>query len=150
MYHFTECGLDNVHLINGYEEKITPSGKAVSFKDLQNLLEVITQCVVNKAEPLNGREFRYLRIELDLSQKAIGNLMDKSEQTIANWEKGNESIPVLADKAIRDLYKESVGQTPTAGLLQKLSEVDRRYHEINIQIQLLEQEHRWYAEQKSA
>jgi len=143
MYHFKECGLENVHLVNGYEEIETPSGKAVKFQDLDGLHQAISKWIVEKAEPLNGKEFRFLRVELDLSQKALGGIMEKSDQTIANWEKGIDPVPVLADKALRDLYSESINTLPIAGLLKRLSEVDRELHEKLITLKLLEHERHW-------
>lgn len=145
MYHFTTCGLDNVYLKNGYTLSESESGPGVSFHDLQGLLRAIGCCILKKEAPLNGREFRFLRVEMDLSQKAIGGMMEYTDQTIAKWEKGGESVPVLADKAIRDLYAESIGNGPIAGLLQKLSETDRRLHELALQIELNQEDHQWHA-----
>lgn len=145
MYHFLTSGLDNVYLKNGYEIKETPSGRGVSIHDIDGLFRAIGHAILHKLEPLTGREFRFLRVEMDLSQKAIGVLMEKSDQAIAIWEKGEESVPALADKAIRDLYAESCGESPIAGLLKKLSEVDRNYHNNLLELELLEQSHEWQA-----
>jgi DNA-binding transcriptional regulator YiaG len=145
MYHFTTCGLDNVYLKNGYTVSESESGKGVSFHDLQGLLRAIGCCILKKEAPLNGREFRFLRVEMDLSQKAIGSMMEKTDQTIANWEKGCEPVPALADKAIRDLYAESIETGPIAGLLQKLSEMDRRIHELTLEIELNQEDQKWHA-----
>jgi putative transcriptional regulator len=144
MYHFTESGLDNIYLKNGFKVINTPEGEAVSIKDIDNLHNAIAQSIIHKDEPLLGKEFRLLRIEMDLSQKALGQLMEKSDQTIAIWEKGDEAVPALADKAIRDLYSESIGGGTIAGLLQRLSEVDRQLHEIKLEIELREQDNSWH------
>ena len=144
MYHFKECGLDNIHLKNGYSVIETAEGKAVSIKDIDSLHRAIAQCIIKKDESISGKEFRFLRIELDLSQKAIGKLMEYTDQTIAKWEKGAEPVPVLADKAIRDLYVEKEGGGIIAGLLKRLSEVDRQLHEIKLEIELKEQDRSWH------
>jgi putative transcriptional regulator len=149
MYHFIESGLDNIYLKNGFKEIDTHEGKAVSIVDIDNLHKAIAQCIIRKDEPLLGKEFRFLRIEMDLSQKAIGQLMEKTDQTIAIWEKGQEPVPALADKAIRDLYSESIGEGTIAGLLQKLSEADRRLHEIKLEIELREQDSSWHVIQQA-
>jgi len=39
-YHYRECGLDNVWLLNGYELHDTPYGKGVSFVDVEGLRDV--------------------------------------------------------------------------------------------------------------
>ena len=89
-----------------------------------------------------------MRIELDLSQKALGKLLDKSDQAIAMWEKGTQPVPVLADKAIRDLYMESLGEGVVSGLLEKLAELDRQIHEITLK--MVETSDGWNAEVEEA
>ena len=46
LYHFTECGLDNVWLKNGFTIKETPFGPAVSFAALEQLLDEIAAHLV--------------------------------------------------------------------------------------------------------
>lgn len=36
-YHYTECGLSNVYLVNGFNVIETPEGKAVSVNDVEEL-----------------------------------------------------------------------------------------------------------------
>lgn len=135
MYHFTECGLDNIYLRNGFDEVETAEGRAVGIHALEQLHRVIAEGIVNKAGFLTGKELRFLRIELDLSQKALGDLMGKSDQMVAKWEKGESAIPILADKAVRDLYMESIGKGAIAGLLKELSQLDRQYHELKYELE---------------
>ncbi len=135
MHHYTECGLDNVYLSNGFKITESASGTGISVHDLDGLYVVIGKSLEAKSSPLSPKEFRFLRVELDLSQKAVAGLMEKSDQTIAKWEKGDVKIPILADKAIRDLYMESIGEGHTAGLLKKLASVDRKLHELIIRIE---------------
>lgn len=139
MYQYTACGLDNIWLKNGYEISESPDGRGVSIHDLDSLHKLIADGVVNKPAPLNGKEFRFLRMEMDLSQKAVGDLMDKTDQMIARWEKGSNAVPVLADVAIRNLYMESIGKTPIAGLLKELSNLDRQLHELKIELEETQQ-----------
>ncbi len=47
-----------------------------------------------------GEELRFLRIELDLSQRRLGEYLGKSDQSVALWEKtGN--LPEEVDFLIR-------------------------------------------------
>ena len=141
MYHYTSCGLDNIFLKNGYEESSGEEEKGIAIHDRDSLHQVIAKVIVDIPAPISGKEFRFLRIELDLSQKVLGELMDKSDQIIAKWEKGESPIPVLADKAIRDTYMESIGESHIAELLTKLKELDRERYEI--EFQPLETEDGW-------
>jgi len=144
MYHYTECGLDSVHLKNGYRLEDGVHGKGVSIHDIDGLHEVISRGIIAKEAHITPSEFRFLRHELDLSQSALGRLMEKTDQTVAGWEKGERDIPVLADNAIRGIYMTSLGETQSAGLLNKLAELDRTLHETKLDIERLEAEQEWH------
>ena len=72
MYHFTDGGLKNVWLGNGYEERQTKYGKAVSFHGLDGLIAAICNALSEKKSKLTGAEFRYLRSNMGLSQACSG------------------------------------------------------------------------------
>ena len=135
MYHYTQCGLEGIYLKNGYTRTDSPSGEGIAIHDLDGLHRAIARGLINKESPLTPAEFRFLRIEMDLSQRALGKFMDKSDQIIAKWEKATQPIPVLADKAIRDLYADAMNENPVSGLLQKLAELDRETHETTIALE---------------
>ena len=126
MYHYDMCGLDNVYLVNGFKTIKTSEGKAVSIHKLDDLHHVIADKLVKMPRRLTGKEFRFLRIELDMSQKTIGELMGKKDQSIAKWEKGELTLPKLADVIIRQLYTESVGSNSRLrSIFDGLNELDR-------------------------
>ena len=148
MYHYTMCGLENVYLKNGYEQKDTPSGKVVSIHDLEGLHKAIGKGLAAKDSELTAKEFKFLRGELDLSQRALGMLMEKSDQIIAKYEKGEQAIPRLVDKSIRDLYMESIDEGPIANLLQKLAQLDRKNRELTFELE--ETESGWLFDRRVA
>jgi DNA-binding transcriptional regulator YiaG len=127
MYHYTDSGLDNVYLVNGYYEKDTPYGRAISIEDIEGLHKTIGRWLVNTAKPLNGAELRFLRHELDLSQKKLGQMMGKSEQAIGRWERApTKAIDPIADRLIRIIYAEWMdGSRPVKDLIERLAELDR-------------------------
>ena len=132
MYHYTTSGLDYIYLENGFIISETSAGDGVAIHEIDSLHQAIAKGIVDKVAPISGKEFRFLRIEMDFSQRAIGDLMDKTDQMVANWEKGHNNIPVLADKAIRDLYMESIDETPISDLLKRLKDLDSEIHEIEL------------------
>jgi len=148
MYHYKVCGLDNIHLKNGYTETDSPSGKGIAIHNVDGLHKAIARGIAKKEYPITPKEFKFLRVELDLSQKAIGKLMGKTDQMIAKWEKGTPSIPVLADKAIRDMYMVSIGEGQIAGILEKLADLDRQFHEFALNME--ETNEGWDIELKDA
>ena len=57
MYHYTECGLDNVWLSNGYTEKKTAYGKAVSISNADELHKILAEDLVKNLDGYRARNF---------------------------------------------------------------------------------------------
>lgn len=126
MYHYTDGGLRNVWLANGYKVRSTPHGEAVSIRDIEGLTEVICKMLVNKPRALTKTEFRYIRASgLMLSQASLGAALGVDAQTIARWEK-NSHIPKMADKLIRLTYLEHAnGNVKLKSAFETLRAVER-------------------------
>ena len=120
MYHYTDCGLNNVWLKNGYETYDTDYGEAVGIHDVEGLHKAIGLHLIANKPRLTGAEVRFLRIELDLSQKGLANLLGVTEQSVRGWEKHRNTITKAPERLLRFLYRESVCNN---GMLRKL--VDR-------------------------
>lgn len=130
-YHYDTCGLDNVYLVNGYEVREYDGKPAVGIHNLDGLHKVIGCSLVEMSTVLSGKEFRFLRHEMDLSQKAVGHLFGKEDQTVAKWEKDELPVPQMADVLIRAMFVEWVGgESEVNALLKLLSDVDREIHHI--------------------
>lgn len=127
MYRYTECGLDNVFLKNGFTKEETPYGKGVRIMNLDNLHKVIGLGITDSPNKMSGKEFRFLRLEMNLSQARIGKLFDVDEQTVARWEKGISQVPGPADKLMKTLFKESIkGDIKIKKALELLAELDAK------------------------
>lgn len=126
MYHYTDGGLRNVWLANGYEITQTPYGEGVSFHNLDGLTRSICMALTRKASPLTGAEFRYIRSAgMLLSQPALGKLMGIDGQSVARWEKTSK-VPLWADKLARLLYAAQVnGDEPIAKAVERIKTVER-------------------------
>ena len=125
MYKFSDGGLRNVWLANGFTVKKTPYGDAVAIEDVPGLTRAICAALTKKPGRLTGAEFRYLRLHLRSSQKALGQLFGTSEQAIAIWEKTSK-IPLLADKHLRLLWAErDDGNETIKRLMDRLNIVER-------------------------
>ena len=126
MYHYTDGGLRNVWLANGYEITQTPYGEGVSFHNLDGLTRSICMALTRKASPLTGVEFRYIRSAgMLLSQPALGKLMGIDGQSVARWEKTSK-VPLWADKLVRLLYTAQVnGDEPIAKAVERIKTVER-------------------------
>jgi DNA-binding transcriptional regulator YiaG len=128
MYHYTEVGLQNVWLANGYHVKETKYGNAVSIEDADGLHLAIGRRLARKSH-LTGAEFRFLRKELDLSQHRLADLLGTTEQTIALWERRGK-IPKTADRMFRAIYLETVdGNIKLKEMIERAADLDRQEEE---------------------
>jgi len=126
LYHYTESGLDNIYLVNGFSHSETVYGKGIEIERMDKLHVAIGVDICNSATPLTPREFRFLRVEMGLSQKNLGEFMGVDAQTIARWEKG-QSSSTIADRFIRALYLEHVKENSSLKeLCDELSQIDNK------------------------
>ena len=125
MYHYTDGGLRNVWLANGYRLQKTPYGQAVAIDDLEGLTQVICQALCKKTSKLTGAEFRYLRQGLMLSQPSLGQMLGVSGQSVALWEK-HSKVPKMADAMIRLIYTAHThGDERVKNIVTALNESER-------------------------
>ena len=99
-FHYTACGLDNVWLANGYKLKTTRHGTAVAVNDVDGLHQLIANTLIDKPGRLSGKEFRFLRTQLGLSQEALGVMLGFSENAVSLWER-KDSVPAACDQWLR-------------------------------------------------
>jgi DNA-binding transcriptional regulator YiaG len=127
-YHYKECGLDNVYLVGGVEYVDTPRGKGVTIKDQEKLHRVIGEILIKEKKKLNGKEFRFLRHELNMTQLVLASLLGVDVQTIGRWERGESEIPGSAQAILRLLYEETFnGNQRIREPLNKLAELDEQF-----------------------
>jgi len=119
-YHYVDSGLDNVYLENGYIVHQTPYGEGVSIHDTEGLHRMLGDWLVDLPRPLNGAELRFLRVQMDMTQKTLASIMGEDEQALRRWEKGrNKPIRGSADRFVRALYKDFMGED---GSIRKMAE----------------------------
>lgn len=128
MYHFTDGGLRNVWLANGYKIEKTPYGPTIAIQDLPGLVQAICQAIIRKKSHLTGAEFRYLRLAMLMSQNTLGKALGRSDQSVAAWEKSGH-IPRFADSLLRVLYAAHVnGNERVKNIIHALNDTDRAIH----------------------
>ena len=127
-YHYTKSGLTNVWLANGYTVRKTKYGEGISIHDADGLHRAIARALTNKPH-LTGTEVRFLRKEMGLSQRGLGELLGVTDQAVALWEKKGR-LPKTADRLLRLIYVEhDKGNAPIASFIQRLNELDQQDHE---------------------
>ncbi len=123
-YHYTESGLQNVYLNNGYKSRATDGGDAIAIIDADGLHEAIGRRIASKGN-MTGAEFRFLRKELDLSQPRFANWIGVSVESVSLWERRGR-IPKSACRFMQAIYLEKVdGNVKVAELIERLADLDR-------------------------
>jgi len=122
MVHYTESGLRNVWLRNGYTITDTGYGPVLNVQNLNGLIRAIATALVQKTHSLTSPEIRYLRHFLDLSQKDFATFVSVQEQTVSLWERSKQRIPRSADIVLRALVAETLsGKLKFRELLDSIS-----------------------------
>ncbi len=103
-YHYSECGLGYVYLANGYELHDTNYGGGVSIMHADQLHEAIGCFIVRNLPKLTGKEVRFLRAEMDMSQFKLSKLLGVTEDQVSRWERDKSGIGATADRLIRTFY----------------------------------------------
>jgi DNA-binding transcriptional regulator YiaG len=130
-HHYIESGLDNVYLANGFTIHETPYGKGVSIQNTEGLNRAIGKWLISRPALLIGAELRFLRGELELTQRNLAGILGTTEQTLRLWEK-NRGKPITgsADRLLRGVYAEFLsGNVQLRRMLERLVEFDRKKNE---------------------
>jgi len=121
-YQYTECGLDYVYLVGGVEIRHTSEGEFVQINNPEGLHRAIGKFLVGRKKALSGREVRFLRHEMDMSQPTLAYLLGVTEQTLQKWEAGRTAqVPAPAEALIRLLYSEYIGER--SGIRKRLKRI---------------------------
>jgi DNA-binding transcriptional regulator YiaG len=105
---------------------IEHAGKGVSIENIDALQKTIALWIIDSPAPMTGAEFRFLRMELDLSQRRIAELINAEEQAVRRWEKArNKPVKGSAERMMRVLFHAySGGDAEIRHMLDKLATLD--------------------------
>ena len=87
--------------------------------------------MVDRSASLNGAELRFLRTEMELTQRDLAGIIGATEQTLRLWERNSaKHFPGTADRLLRALYSEFLrGDVHIRKMLEKLADLDRMENE---------------------
>jgi putative transcriptional regulator len=134
MHRYVESGLDNIYLENGYRIHRTPYGAGISIQNTEGLNRAIGRWLVSLPKPLTGAELRFLRLEMEATQKDLASVLGTTEQTLRLWEKHRKkAMPGPADRLLRALYLEYTGKDESVRkMLEKLAKFGQREHQSKV------------------
>ena len=127
-YHYKMCGLDNIYLKG--EGVIIGAGKygaTVSIANMEQLHALIATDIATSTLALKGKELRFLRVQLDLSQVQFASLIESTKQNIGRYERDEieGGIPGSVQMAARMLYLAYTKHPDIAKVVADLAELDR-------------------------
>ena len=100
-YRYRECGLDNV-IIEGVQFPVDDGGEeVVTIPRINVLHRLIARLVATKPSGLTGRELRFLRTEMGLTQAELARIVHREPLAISRWERGEVEIDQNAEALIR-------------------------------------------------
>ena len=89
---------------------------------MEGLHKALARVLVNTRKSLSGAEIRFVRKELGLSQKALGDLLGVSDQCVALYEKRGR-MPKAPDTLLRLIFTEQdKGTAPVVEFIRRLNE----------------------------
>lgn len=123
MYHYTESGLQKVWLENGYTIHDTPYGPGVSIQDVDGLHRTIGRIIAQRPR-LTGAELRFLRKEMELSQRALAAMLGVTEQIVSLWERKGR-VPKTTARLVKLLYLEHLdGNVGVRNMIERFANQD--------------------------
>lgn len=107
-YKYEESGLNNI-ILTGIEVHECKCGEEIpEIKNIEKINRFIANALVIKNAPLNGKEFRFVRKQMDFKEKDIASLLGVSPVSVSRWENSNAKIGLSNDKLIRLLYTQTL------------------------------------------
>ena len=100
-YHYTESGLDNV-IIHGISQVVDDAGDTVlNIPNVNDLHRAIAQAIVSKPSGVSGKELRFLRTEMGMTQAELAGMIHREPLAISRWERSETPVDSNAETLIR-------------------------------------------------
>lgn len=126
-FHYTQCGLDYVYLLDGVEWEKNEYGEFYCIHQMDKLHQFIAHQIITSSRPLRGQEAFFIRKQLTFSQSCLAKMMGVTRDTIAKAEaKREENVSPMMDRLLRFIYtmdrKDKKSLSVVAGLLDDIAE----------------------------
>ncbi len=147
-YHYTECGLDNIYLVNGFKiTKMSNGDEELFINGIHGLHKAISHTLVFKKSLLEGSEIKFIRTMLDLSQNKLASLIGCRYQQILLWEKNKNKISKPVDRLLRIylytyLHKE-IDNGEVFECINEIADLDATEAEYCNKVEFKEIKHAW-------
>jgi len=119
---YKACGLDGIHLLNGYSTEEHDGEMHLSISDVDGLHVAIGRHLVAHRKALSPKEIRFLRNTMGLTQAEMAARLGNNSQSVARWEKGECEIPGTAEKLLRAVFLATLNRSEDLKALKDLLE----------------------------
>ncbi|MBF0324242.1 MAG: helix-turn-helix domain-containing protein [Alphaproteobacteria bacterium] len=118
-YRYTESGLETV-FIHGIKLTIDEDGdEVVTIPNVNGLHKAIALAIIGRPGLMTGKELRFLRTEMGMTQAELATCIHKEPQSVGRWERGEVGgIDPNAETLIRLLAREKLGLELHASVAQ--------------------------------
>ena len=125
-YHYTQCGLDDIFLLNGFHWYKVGNEGGVAVQDAEGLHKAIALNIVRNKAILCGKDVRFLRKLLDFTQAELALWLGYSSQQVARWEKDQGAVNPSAERLLRVICTTSLEEERVGSLeiIRELAELD--------------------------
>ena len=100
-YHYTECGLDNVFIEGMAKVNDHASDATIEIPAIGLLHSAIAEGIVMLPSKMSGKELRFLRTEMGLTQEKLADVLKVTLLTVSRWEREESPIKDSAEMLIR-------------------------------------------------
>ncbi|WCT78692.1 helix-turn-helix domain-containing protein [Novosphingobium humi] len=98
---YDTCGLENIWLVDGFHVIRRNGEEVLQIEDPEGLHKAIALHLVRFRKSLTGREIKFIRRAIDLTQGELAHQLGTGVQTVARWEKDKVCIPGPEDRLLR-------------------------------------------------
>jgi DNA-binding transcriptional regulator YiaG len=121
-YHYKESGLDNVIIEGVMPCKDDEGFDVVTIPNIAGLHSVIAEAIVMHQTGMSGKELRFLRSEMGMTQAELAKIVHHDAQSVGRWERGEVPMDQAAEALIRLLAIEALGLEDAPAKVAEVSE----------------------------
>ena len=101
VYRYTESGLDNVIIEGVTFAQDDAEESCVDIPHIRKLHRAIAQAITVKRTSVTGKELRFLRTEMGMTQAELAGHVHREPLAVSRWERGEVDIDPNAEALIR-------------------------------------------------
>jgi DNA-binding transcriptional regulator YiaG len=100
-YRYAESGLDNI-IIEGVQFLADDNGEdCITIPNVNGLHKAIATGIVTRRASMSGRELRFLRTEMGMTQAELAAMLHRESLQVSRWERAESPLDANAETIIR-------------------------------------------------